>query len=322
MPTIFLLIAGALAPAFSNYLLYVATLACLFAMLAVSFDVLLGYTGYLSLTHGALFGVGAYCGAYLTARLGWSFWLALPISGLMAAAVGAFIALIAFRTRGLYFAVLTLAIGLVCHQVFLVWVPVTGGIGGFIGIPGIPTVPWLPESRSAQNFIITLAGLWATYIVAQFFIRSRFGAACKAVREDDVLAQALGVRIAVARLFAFVFSAFFAGVAGAMFAAISGFVAPQTFAVLTTGFQVVVLVVVGGMGTLWGPIIGAIFLTFLPESLRIASMYSLLVYGILLLAVIIFAPQGIAGLIKFGWEKIPMNVRLRQGPLPKGDETS
>jgi len=301
VPTAFLAVACAATPFINDYVRYVATLAAIWAVLAVSFDVLLGYTGYLSLAHGALFGVGAYTGGLLTARAGWSFWLALPVCGLVAMAVGIVVALLAFRTKGLYFAVLTLGIGLIGFQMFFVAEDWTGGVVGFVGIPSPPPLPFMSLDAAGNNLVIALLLLWVTYLAAGVFVRSPMGAASLAIREDVVLAQALGIRISAARLTAFAFSAFFAGTAGMLFGAISNFVAPESFAVMTTGFQMVVLVVVGGMGTLWGPILGAILLTTLPETLRVASSYSLLAYGVLLLVFMLFAPKGIAGLLKQAW---------------------
>lgn len=300
-----LVAVAAITTQLDNYLLYVVILWALFATIAVSFDVLLGYTGYLSLAHGALFGFGAYVGAISMTRYSASFWLALPLAGLATAAVSALIALIAFRTRGLYFAVLTLGIGLIGHQMFLVASGLTGGVLGFAGIPS-PGVPaWLPVDQNLWNALLALCLLCVTFIASQAFVRSPLGAACIAVREDMTLAQALGIGIARARLSAFIFSGFFTGLAGALFAAINNFVAPESFTVLGTGFQLVALVVVGGMGTLWGPILGAALLTALPEILRMASGYSMLGYGVLLLLFILFAPKGIAGLM----EKLASTLR-------------
>lgn len=292
----FALTAGA-ALTLNDYFVYVVTIGAIFATLAVAFDVLLGFTGYLSLAHGALYGLGAYACALLTARYGLSFWAALPLCGLLSGAAGALIALLAFRTRGLYFAVLTLGIGLIGHQLFLVLPGLTGGVGGFVGIPGPEQPGWLPVRTTTYYALLALGLLFVTLTGALLFVRSRLGAECLAVREDLTLAQALGIRVASARLAAFAFSAAFAGLAGALFAAISSFIAPESFTVLGTGFQLVALVVVGGMGTLWGPILGAALLTALPEGLRVAATLSLLAYGVLLLLFIIFAPQGIASLI-------------------------
>lgn len=294
-------IAFALAAAgtltLNDYFVYVVTIGAIFATLAVAFDVLLGFTGYLSLAHGALYGLGAYACALLTSRYGLSFWAALPLCGALTGAAGALIALLAFRTRGLYFAVLTLGIGLIGHQLFLVLPGLTGGVGGFVGIPGPEQPAWLPVRATTYYALLALALLLVTFICALLFVRSRLGAECLAVREDLTLAQALGIRVASARLAAFTFSAVFAGLAGALFASISSFIAPESFTVFGTGFQLVALVVVGGMGTLWGPILGAALLTALPEGLRVAATLSLLAYGVLLLTFIIFAPQGIASLI-------------------------
>lgn len=290
-------LAGGLTLTLNDYFVYVVTIGAIFATLAVAFDVLLGFTGYLSLAHGALYGLGAYACALLTARYGLSFWAALPLCGALTGAAGALIALLAFRTRGLYFAVLTLGIGLIGHQLFLVLPGLTGGVGGFVGIPGPEQPAWLPLRATTYYALLALGLLFVTLMAALVFVRSRLGAECLAVREDLTLAQALGIRVASARLAAFTFSAVFAGLAGALFAAISSFIAPESFTVLGTGFQLVALVVVGGMGTLWGPILGAALLTALPEGLRVAATLSLLAYGVLLLVFIIFAPQGIASLI-------------------------
>lgn len=290
-------LAGGLTLTLNDYFVYVVTIGAIFATLAVAFDVLLGFTGYLSLAHGALYGLGAYACALLTARYGLSFWAALPLCGALTGAAGALIALLAFRTRGLYFAVLTLGIGLIGHQLFLVLPGLTGGVGGYVGIPGPEQPAWLPLRSTTYYALLALGLLFITLMAALVFVRSRLGAECLAVREDLTLAQALGIRVASARLAAFTFSAVFAGMAGALFAAISSFIAPESFTVLGTGFQLVALVVVGGMGTLWGPILGAALLTALPEGLRVAATLSLLAYGVLLLVFIIFAPQGIASLI-------------------------
>ncbi|MFC5584388.1 branched-chain amino acid ABC transporter permease [Nitratireductor kimnyeongensis] len=288
----------------NDYFLYVVTIGAIFAVLAVSFDLLLGYTGYLSLAHGALYGVGAYCCGILTAWHGMPFLPAMLFAGLFTGLVGALIALVAFRTKGLYFAVLTLGIGLIGHQLFLIAAPLTGGIGGFIGIPS-PNVPaWLPVRQVVYNALLAFALLLVTYLVMRAFVRSRFGAACLAVREDITLAQALGIRVGWPRFAAFALSATFTGMAGALFAALSNFIAPESFTVLGTGFELVALVVVGGLGTLWGPILGAILLTALPEALRVAATLSLLAYGALLLFFIIFYPRGIASILRRLWSRL------------------
>ena len=310
LPVIVFAAVACLSPFANDYLLYVGTIVALMSVLAVSYDVLLGVTGYLSLAHGFLYGVGAYTGAYLTTNFGWNFWAALVVAAAVSGVMGGIVALVAFRTRGLYFAVLTLGIGLVGYQLFLVLQPLTGGVGGFIGIPSLPALPGLADAPQRNNLIVSVALLAVTYVAAAVFLRSSIGAACLAVREDVTLAQSLGIKVGTARLCAFTFSSVFAGAAGAVFAAISNFVGPDDFSVMVTGFQVVVFVVVGGMGTLWGPVLGALFVVALPEVLRGASTYSVAIYGIVLLFFILFAPSGIAGLLQSA-------VRLFAGRRPK-----
>jgi branched-chain amino acid transport system permease protein len=309
VPALVLAGVGALCLQLNDYMVYVALVAVIWAIFAVGYDVLLGYTGYLSLAHGALYGIGAYAFALLTTAWGWTFWIALPAAAAVTTVAGALIAIAAFRTRGIYFAVLTLGIGLVGYQLFLVLESVTGGIAGFVGIPAPPDLS-ASFSSGQNNLVVSLVVLWVTWVSARWFVRSRVGAACIAVREDQMLARSLGIRVGFARLAAFAFSAFFCGAAGALFAATSSYIGPDSFTVMNTGFHVVVLVVVGGMGTLWGPILGAVLLTVLPESLRMASTLSLLIYAGLLLGCILLAPQGIAGALKAAWGALPRAGRL------------
>jgi len=299
------LVAGVIAMAAtqaSDYVLYVAMAAGWLAILAISFDVLVGYTGYISLAHGAFYGVGAYTFANLTTRGDWSFYAAVPASGVVACAIGVAVAGIAFRTRGLYFAITTLGIGLIGFQVFTIADGLTGGIQGFAGIPSPPVIFGLDPSL--EHFLLTLLMVWIVYTAALIFTTSKIGMQCLAIREDLTLAKAMGIRVGLVRLLAFAFSAFFAGIGGAIFASASNFVGPESFGVLTTGFQLVVAAVVGGMGTLWGPALGAVVMTSLPEVLRGAATYSLLVYGCLLLFVMIFAPKGLAGALSALFQRI------------------
>ncbi|MEZ5880075.1 MAG: branched-chain amino acid ABC transporter permease [Nitratireductor sp.] len=237
------LLAASTVAAFSNdYYMYIFTLATVFAILTVSFDVLLGYTGYISMAHGALFGVGAYTLSYLMVREGWSFWLALLAAGVMAGLCGVLVGAISFRTKGLYFAVLTLGIGLIGQQAFFLVEGITGGIAGIAGMFP-PTIGSLGDKH--VMLILAVVILWITYVLARWFVRSRLGAASLAVREDLVLAQTLGIRVGLARLSAFAFSSFFAGIAGALYACLFGYISPEAFGVLNLGFHSVVQVVVG-----------------------------------------------------------------------------
>lgn len=292
-----LLACGVAVLAMNQYQVYVVTLIALFGILAVSFDVLLGYTGYLSLAHGALFGVGAYAFGLLTSQHHVQPWASLAAAAAITTFAGAATALLAFRTKGLYFAVLTLGMGMLAFQLFTVATSVTGGLQGVAGIPGLPVPVRWQMQNTVFNAVVLLAFLWIAYLACYAFTRSRIGRECVAVREDATLAQALGIRIGVARLAAFAVSALFAGLAGALFAAVSNYVGPESFSVTTTGLQLIVFVVVGGVGTLWGALLGAALLTVAAELLRETQAVSVLVYGLLLLVFILFAPRGIAGFV-------------------------
>jgi branched-chain amino acid transport system permease protein len=308
--SVLLLASGAAITAMNQYHVYVMTLIALFGMLAVSFDVLLGYTGYLSLAHGALFGVGAYAFGLLTSHYHLHPWLALPAAGVVTLLAGALTALLAFRTKGLYFAVLTLGMGMLGFQLFTVATSVTGGLQGLAGIPGLPVPAGWRMQNTVFNALVLVGFLWLAYLACYAFTRSRIGRECVAVREDATLAQALGIGIGAARLAAFCVSAVFAGLAGALYAAVSNYVGPESFSVTTTGLQLIVFVVVGGVGTLWGSLVGAALLTILSESLREAHGLSVLIYGVLLLLFVLFVPRGIAGFL------LDARKRLRPAPRP------
>lgn len=297
----------------NDYVLYVMTLAVIFAILSLGLAVLLGYTGYLSLAQGAFFGVGAYSSAILTTKTEWSFWIALPASTLLAAIVGFVVGLIVFRTRGLYFAIVTLGVGLVSYGLFVSARGITGGTGGFVGVPGVGPLFGLTFETPLNLLLLAMALLWITFQAATLFVSSSIGSDCQAVREDLMLAESLGINAARARMAAFVFASAAAGLAGSFFAAFTHFIAPETFGVLTTGFQIVVMVVVGGMGTLWGPMIAAAVLVGIPEVLRAVNRFSLLAYGVVLLCVVLFAPRGISGLVSEAFRRTKRTVQ----PLAK-----
>jgi branched-chain amino acid transport system permease protein len=292
-----IVLAGLAMPILSDYQIYVLSVIGWTGIVAVAYDVLMGYTGYLSLAHGALFGVGAYAYANLAVRTPVGPWLSLLGAGLVTLCAGTLVGALAFRTKGLYFAVLTLGIGLVGFQLFTVLESLTGGLQGFAGIPSLSMPTGLFADPQRFALVVLLVALAITYAACYAFTESRVGRDCLAIREDPTLAQALGIGISLTRLLAFAISAFFTGIAGALFASASNFVGPDSFSIHAMGIQLLVLTVVGGMGTLWGPLLGAAVVTILSESLRSAQHLSLFLYGLMLLVVIVAAPKGIAGLL-------------------------
>jgi branched-chain amino acid transport system ATP-binding protein len=269
----------------------VALLACV----GIGLNVLLGLTGQISFGHVGFYALGAYAVAVLTTKAGWSFWLAWPVAALLAAAVGALLALPALRVRGPYLAMVTIAFGFIVEHGIVEWRGVTGGQNGIMGIAA-PVVPGLPGGvRGVAMLAVALAG--ALLLAYTLLARGTWGAALRAVRDSETAAQSLGFQPLVLRTVAFSLSALCAGAAGALFAPLSGFVTPQSFGFIQS-ILFVLVVLVGGAGTAAGPIVGALVVGLLPEWLSRLEEYRLLFFGALLLVVLWAAPDGLVGLAR------------------------
>lgn len=288
------------------YLFHLVVISCLWAILALSMDLVLGVTGLLSAAHGALFGIGGYTSALLVVRAGMSFWPALGVAA-VAAGVGALVVgLPTLRARGPYFVISSLCFGLVIQIVIDKWEAVTFGPLGVTSIPPpgpilIPGIGRLTfESLTAQYYLI-LAALVLTVIVVRRVVDSRVGRAFQAIRVNEELAEALGVPGMRYSLLAFVVSGVIAGVAGSFYAFYITYLHPAD-ASFWVALNAILFVVVGGMGTIAGPIIGAFLMTILPEALRFFEEYRLLLFGLLLIIAITFFPQGIVGGARTLWD--------------------
>jgi branched-chain amino acid transport system permease protein len=288
-------------PAFaSEYVVYVMVLAFLFATLTASYDLLLGYTGQLSFAQGAFYGIGAYTSALLTLRTGMPFWVALPLTGAFVFCVAAAVGYPALKLRGAYFAVTTFFFAHFVYLVFLNSVDLTGGPLGLSGIrpPEPIPVPFLG--------VIDFSGLGTYYyLVAVFFavttaflyflVRSGLGRMLVAIREDETLAESIGINTAAYKVLSFSISAGLAGLAGSFFAHFFRLLHPTTFAWMTSE-MVVIMTLVGGTGTLFGPILGAGIVTFILELMRFAPEMRFIVWALALIAVLLFEPKGLAGI--------------------------
>jgi ABC-type branched-subunit amino acid transport system ATPase component/ABC-type branched-subunit amino acid transport system permease subunit len=274
----------------SYYVFIMATLA-LTAVVGIGLNVLLGLTGQVSFGHVGFYALGAYAAAILTTGMNWSFAAALPAAALVCGVVGALLALPALRVRGPYLAMVTIAFGFIVEHLAVEWRGVTGGQNGIMGIPQ----PGAIGERGVALASIALAALatWAFWLLA----RSRWGAAMRAVRDSEVAAESIGVNPVAVKTAAFVVSAVFAGVAGAFFAPLSGFVTPSTFS-FAQSILFVLVVMIGGSGTLAGPLVGAAIVVLLPEALAGLAEYRLLVFGALLLVVLWVAPDGVVGTVQ------------------------
>lgn len=285
-----LISANIINPYYSGIL----TMVCINVILAVSLNLATGFLGQLVLGHAGFMSVGAYSAALFTMYSGLptvvSFPLALLVGGIVAAAFGVIIGVPALRLKGDYLAILTLGFGEII-RVLILAMPFTGGAAGLSGIPLLTTFTYV--------FIIAII----TVAVIFAFIHSRHGRAVIAIREDEIAAEAAGIHTTYYKLLAFVLAAFFAGIAGGLYAHHIGVLDPSKFD-FNYSVEILIMVVLGGMGSITGSIVAAIVLTLLPELLRGFSEYRMLIYSVILICVMLFKPSGLLGQHELSLTKI------------------
>jgi len=277
--------------------------AALNVMLAIGLDFILGYAGQLNLGHCAFYGIGAYASTLLIMNLGMPFWLAFASGMALSGAAGMALAMFAAHLRGHYLAIASLGFAVIVHQVLLNWIGMTQGPLGIyaikpppaIALPGLPAVSF----GDTANMLYLVAGFALLfYLLLDQLVRSPIGETLAAIREDEVSAASFGINCTVWKVFAFGIGAAVAGAAGAFYASFVGTLVPDAF-IITESFTVLAMVIVGGMGTLIGPVGGAIALTILPELLRGFGDLRLVLYGAALTLVVLFMPGGIVQAARF-----------------------
>jgi len=297
-PLAFLAVAAVFAAALaftavanSYYVFIMATMA-LTAIVGIGLNVLVGLTGQVSFGHVGFYAIGAYVVAILTTAAKLSFWIALPLAVALATVTGALLALPAMRVRGPYLAMVTIAFGFIVEQIAVEWSGVTGGQNGIMGIPQPAPFGVAFGERGVALMAIAVAAvvLYAFWLLA----RSGWGAAMRAVKDSETAAESIGLNPVAVKTAAFAASAACAGLAGGMFASLSAFVTPSTFA-FSQSILFVLVVIIGGAGTVTGPLVGAAVVVLLPEVLAGLAEYRLLFFGALLLVVLWIAPEGIVG---------------------------
>jgi branched-chain amino acid transport system permease protein len=282
------------APTLSAYPLTLLTQAAIVAILAMSLDVLLGYTGLPSLGHAAYFGVAAYTVAILTTDYRQGFLVCLLAGILLATLTAALFGLLAIRATGTYFLMITLALGMVVWGLAFRWVSMTKGDNGIAGVPR-PEVG-LPVSLASPLpfFYFTLAAALLAWTLLGLLVRSPFGLGLMGIRESESRMRALGYNVWLHKYLAFVVSGAFAGFAGIFWAYYNGFVSPVDVQ-LVTSVETLLMVALGGPGTLAGPALGAAVIIFLKNFVSVYTKRWLLILGAVYIGVILFAPRGILG---------------------------
>ena len=297
-----------------KYTQYVCNLVLVYALIGIGLNLLLGYAGQFAFAHAAFMGIGAYSVALLTTRVGFSFWIALPAAGLIAMVVGAVAVLPALRMKRVYLALATIAFAELVTWVLVHWKAVTLGTDG-VDIKAPYVFAWRIGSDNAKYFVL-LAVTAFMYLLAKRILQSKIGRAFVAIRENEIVAQCNGIDVARTKTIAFALSAFYAGIGGALFALTLGFIVPDGFGLgqIALHFSIVVI---GGLASLPGSLIGAVLVTILPEALRGFQGVQELVYGLTLMLFILFMPSGIAGLLR---KRGVLPREILAAPIPRTHE--
>ncbi|HYL23713.1 MAG TPA: branched-chain amino acid ABC transporter permease [Burkholderiales bacterium] len=281
----------ALAPlGLKNYGVYLLTLWCVYVMAGMGLNLTVGYAGQMSIGHAAFLGIGAYTAAILM-KLGWSFWLVLPAAALLCFAVGLVLGFPALRVQHHYLAFATLGFNVLMYLFFRNEEWLTGGTFGISGIER-PRLVGLSLDGSAAYFYFTYVSTILLALVLWWLIRSPWGRAFAALRDNPIRAESLGVNIMAYTLLAFAIGAAFAGIAGAYFAALVQFIEPAPFS-LSASLMMLLMVIVGGSGRFFGPMLGAAIVILLPEWLRFMKDWYLVMFGLAVVALMIWLPGGL-----------------------------
>jgi branched-chain amino acid transport system permease protein len=287
------------------FYLHLITLSCIWSILASSLNICMGYTGLVSVAQGSFFGIGAYATSLLVIKAGLNYWATIPLALGLVVLISLGIGLIALRTRGPYFVIFSLCVCLIITVIIERWETVTEGPRGLSTIPAIdplrlPGVGEISFTSAASQYYLILFFLLITLLATRLLIYSRFGRAFEAVHLNEVLADSLGINVMATKIFSFSVAAFFAGLAGVLYPPYISYLGPADSS-FWVSFNTILYVVVGGRGTLIGPLIGAFSMTIIPEILRFLAEFRLLFYGLVLIIAVIFLPRGLVslpGLIK------------------------
>jgi len=299
-PTVFLgilMVAGAIAAPLvltSGYVMGLLHLALVYALLTSGFNFTQGLSGRTSLGHVGFWAIGAYATALLTGLRGWPPLLSMA-AGVLAAMLFAFIlAALTNALQAFYLALATLAFGQIVQIVAINWTEMTRGSGGVAGIPAVG-FGFIDFDSPTRQYYLLLTLVLLGVLFTRRFVATKFGRDAFAMRQSEVAAESLGIRTRRIKSVTLTISAVYASIAGSMYAHVYGYISPDVFS-FTTMLLILAMLVVGGQGTVWGPVVGAAVVALLPEALRVGDRYWLLLYGIGLFLVMLKMPVGIAGL--------------------------
>ncbi|MEW6182492.1 MAG: branched-chain amino acid ABC transporter permease [Bacillota bacterium] len=302
----------------NDYYTSVANLVAIAVIGALGLNILTGFTGQISIGHGAFMGVGAYTVGVLTTKLGLSYWAALPLAGFMAAMVGAVFGIPSLRLKGLYLAIATLAAQVIIEYTIMHWTGLTGGSAGIVIQP--PTLGSVSLTNDTSFYYFAFCLTLIAVVATVNLFRSRVGRAFMAVRDRDLAASVMGINLLQYKVMAFGLSAFYAGIAGALLAGYQRVITPENFTV-DVSIQYLAMIIIGGLGSVMGSVYGAVFIILLPIGIRAAAGFvgaffpdiqNLLLaaqtafFGLIVILFLIFEPEGLAKL----WNDVKNYFRL------------
>ncbi len=293
-----------------RYVMRLAVVGFMYVMLSLGLNLVTGYMGQMSFGHAAFWGIGAYTAALLTKNLGLGTLPAFLAAAIVVGIFGFLLGLPVLKLKGYYLTIVTMGFCEIVRLVELNWMPVTNGPMGISGIPKFSFFGISFHTYRSFYFIILILVILTTLLIRRL-IRSRFGLALKSIRDDDVVAEAMGVPIVRYKILAFVISSMIAGVAGAFYAQYITYIDPTSFT-YNASQEMLVMVIFGGLGSIPGSFLGALALTILPELLRDLMEYRMLIYGVLMVVMMLVKPDGILGNVNFDYLKEQAAARKKE----------
>jgi branched-chain amino acid transport system permease protein len=303
----------AVPPFLSSYMLSLVTQALIWSMLAMSLDLMLGYTGLSSLGHAAYLGLGAYSVGILTTRHGANFWVTLAAGILVAAFVAAIFGLVALRATSVYFLMITLALGMTVWGLAQRWVSLTSGDNGISGVPRPRGLPWAFADTLSFYYLVLVAFVLA-FLVLWTVVHSPFGKTLVGIRESETRMRTLGYHVWLHKYVGFVIAGAVGGYAGVFWAYYNGFVSPAD-AELATSVEILLMCALGGRGTLFGPALGAAIIVLMKNLVSVYTHRWLLILGTVYIATIVYAPDGIVGALR-KWLHARPGAPIREATSP------
>ena len=278
----------------SPYILRLVNVAAIWSIIVLGLHFVLGMTGQISIGQGAFFGIGAYTSALLTTDMGCSFWLALPVSCLISAIFGILLGFPAIKIRTHYLALVTIGFAEIFRLVMMNWTSFTHGASGISRIPA-PSFFGISLSNDLRYYYLVLPLFFIAVLSASLISGSNIGRAMKAIKEREVAAQSLGINVRTMKVLAFTLGAAYAGVGGSLYAHLVTYINPDSFT-LAESINALIIILIGGIGSVAGAVVGSVVITFLPEALRFIRGYHMLFFSICLIALMIFMPRGFIGI--------------------------